>query len=54
MVAIKKVKEILEHGEVKGKPLTTKQKGFFGARASRAAPKLPKPYKHKVRSVAGY
>ena len=29
----KKAKKILKHGEVHGKPLTKKQKGFFGARA---------------------
>lgn len=29
----KKAKEILEHGEVHGKKLTEKQRGFFGARA---------------------
>ena len=28
-----KAKEILRHGEVKGRTLTKKQKGFFGARA---------------------
>lgn len=28
-----KAKEILRHGEVRGKKLTKKQKGFFGARA---------------------
>lgn len=27
-----KAKKILEHGEVHGKKLTKKQKGFFGAR----------------------
>ena len=31
-----KAKEILEHGEVHGKKLTKKQRGFFGARASGA------------------
>ncbi len=29
----KKAKEILRHGEVHGKPLTKKRRGFFGARA---------------------
>ena len=28
-----KAKEILRHGAVRGKPLTKKQRGFFGARA---------------------
>jgi len=28
-----KAKEIMRHGEVHGKSLTKKQKGFFGARA---------------------
>ena len=31
-----KSKEILRHGEVRGHPLTRKQKGFFGARAGGA------------------
>jgi len=35
-----KAKEILKHGEVRGHPLTEKQKGFFGARAGGA------PYKN--------
>lgn len=29
----KKAKKILRHGSVRGKKLTKKQKGFFGARA---------------------
>lgn len=28
-----KAKKILRHGEVRGRKLTKKQKGFFGARA---------------------
>ena len=32
-LTVKKAKKILKHGEVHGKPLTKKQKGFFGARA---------------------
>ena len=32
----KKAREILKHGSVHGKPLTKKQKGFFGARAGGA------------------
>ena len=35
-VSMEKSKEILRHGEVHGKPLTRKQKGFFGARAGGA------------------
>jgi len=31
-----KAKKILNHGEVHGKPLTKKQKDFFGARAGGA------------------
>ena len=31
-----KAKKIMKHGEVQGKPLTEKQKGFFGARAGGA------------------
>lgn len=34
-----KAKEILRHGEVGGKRLTKKQKGFFGARAGGAPTK---------------
>jgi hypothetical protein len=33
MVTKKKAKKILKHGKVRGKPLTKKQKGFFGARS---------------------
>lgn len=29
-----KAREILHHGTVRGKPLTEKQRGFMGARAS--------------------
>ena len=32
-VTQKKAKKILRHGKVRGKKLTGKQKGFFGARA---------------------
>lgn len=34
-----KAKEILRHGEVRGKPLTKPQRGFFGARAGGAKPR---------------
>ncbi len=37
-----KAKEILRHGEVHGKPLTKKQKGFFGAMAGGAKRKRGK------------
>ena len=37
-----KAKEILKHGKVHGKPLTKKQKGFFGARAGGAKRKRGK------------
>ncbi len=33
VVSKTKAKKILRHGEVRGKKLTKKQKGFFGARA---------------------
>ena len=33
MVTKAKAKKILRHGSVHGKPLSKKQKGFFGARA---------------------
>ena len=36
-----KAKQILKDGEVKGKPLTGKQEGFFGARAG-GAPMAPR------------
>ncbi len=38
-VTQKKAKEILKHGEVGGHKLTSKQKGYFGARAA--------PVRHK-------
>lgn len=37
-----KAKKILKHGEVHGKPLTKKQKGFMGARAGGAPVKRRK------------
>lgn len=37
-----KAKEILRHGEVRGKPLTKKQKGFMGAKAGGAPMKKGK------------
>ena len=40
-VTKKKAKEILRHGEIGGKPLTKKQKGFFGARAGGAPARKP-------------
>lgn len=44
----KKAKEILRHGEVKGHPLTKKQKGFFGLMSSGGKPtKLRKRKKKK-------
>lgn len=42
----KKARKILRHGEVRGHPLTEKQKGFFGARAGGA------PVKRVVRKPA--
>jgi hypothetical protein len=39
-VGKEKAKEIMRHGEVRGRELTPKQKGFFGARAG-GAPELP-------------
>jgi hypothetical protein len=36
MVTKAKAKKILRHGEVHGKRLTKKQRGFFGARAGGA------------------
>lgn len=43
MPSKEKAKEILRHGEVKGHPLTPKQKRFMGARAGGA------PVKRTVR-----
>jgi hypothetical protein len=37
-----KAKKILEHGEVRGKKLTKKQRGFMGARAGGAPVKTKK------------
>jgi hypothetical protein len=34
-VSKQKAKKILRHGKVKGKKLTKKQKGFFGAKAGK-------------------
>ena len=39
-VTPEKAKTILKDDEVRGKPLTGKQKGFFGARAG-GAPEMP-------------
>ena len=41
-VAPAKAKQILKDDEVRGQPLTDKQKGFFGARAG-GAPEKPAP-----------
>lgn len=38
----KKAKIILKEGEIRGKPLTKKQRGFFGARAGGAPVKRKK------------
>jgi len=35
-VSREKAKKILKDGEIRGKPLTKKQRGFFGARAGGA------------------
>ena len=35
-VSQEKAKEIMRHGEVRGKPLSKPQKGYFGARAGGA------------------
>ena len=43
----KKAKEILRHGEVRGRKLTKKQKGFFGARAGGAPVRRKKRRKKK-------
>ena len=32
-LTVAKAKKIVAHGKIRGKPLTKKQKGFFGARA---------------------
>ena len=41
-VSKEKAAEIMKHGEVHGKPLTGKQKGYFGARAGGAPVKKGK------------
>jgi hypothetical protein len=41
-VGVEKAKQILKDKEVRGHPLTEKQKGFFGARAG-GAPEVPAP-----------
>jgi len=41
-VSKEKAKEILNDGEVGGKPLTKPQRGYFGARAG-GAPEKPAP-----------
>lgn len=46
----KKAKEILRHGEVRGKKLTKKQRGLFGVVASG---KKPKKFLHKNKAIYG-
>ena len=46
-LATRKAKEILKDGSVRGRPLTTKQKRFFGARAG-GAPVKPKRSKRNA------
>lgn len=43
----RKARKILRDGEVHGKPLTKKQKGFFGARAGGAPVKRKRKAKRK-------
>ena len=43
-VTQKKAKEIMKHGEVHGKPLTKKQRGYMGARAGGAPMKAKKDH----------
>ena len=38
MVGVEKAKDIMRHGEVHGRPLTSKQKGLFGLIASGRRP----------------
>lgn len=38
----RKAKEILRHGEVHGKPITEKQKGYFGVIAGGKTPRIGK------------
>ena len=50
-----KAKKILRHGEVKGKPLTKKQKGLFGLIAGGKTPsRLRKTKKRKMMTDGGY
>ena len=61
-VAPAKAKQILRDDEVRGHPLTEKQKGFFGARAGGApmppagppAPRNPPSRKGKGKRGGGY
>ena len=52
-----KAKEILRHGEVKGKPLSEKQKGLFGLVAGGGTPtRLKKKKRHsseRIRKALG-
>ncbi len=45
----KKAKEILKHGEVRGKKLTERQRGFFGARAGGVPIKKIKKTKRRTK-----
>ena len=46
-VTKKKAKKILKHGKIRGKKLTKKQKGYFGARAGGAPVKRKKKKSRK-------
>lgn len=45
-----KAKKILKHGEVHDKPLTEKQKKFFGAVASGKTPKIKRKKKRRKKN----
>ena len=49
-----KAKEVLRHGEVKGRRLTKKQRGFFGARAGGAPVRRGGPVAARARSTRRY
>ena len=53
-VSVAKAKEILRHGEVKGRRLTKKQRGFFGARAGGAPVRRGGAAAARARSTSRY
>jgi hypothetical protein len=48
-VSVRKARKILRHGEVRGEPLTEKQKGLFGLIAGGGTPTRTKAKKRRKR-----